>query len=182
MQKKSVCDHFPWESGSSNLLRNFPTFLLCMKANRYFPLICILVFCGCSPSEQKSAKELRGFKIFKAETTGLHFANTLTETPEFNRLNYEFFYNGGGVAAGDIDNDGLIDLYFTGNQVADKLYPNKGNMRFEDITEQAGISSSTDWHTGVAMVDVNCDGWLDIHVCRSGPFDESARTNLLYIK
>jgi hypothetical protein len=95
----------------------------------------------------------------------LEFNNELKETSTLNILYYPYFYNGGGVAIGDINNDGLPDLYFTGNQVPNKLYLNKGNLEFEDITESAGVSGSSDWNTGVTMADVNGDGNLDIYVC-----------------
>jgi len=116
-----------------------------------------------------------------AEHTGITFSNTLTETPEMNVLLYQYLYNGGGVAAGDINNDGLCDLFFSGNMVPDKLYLNKGGLRFEDITEQAGITKPIGWSTGVTMADVNADGYLDIYVCRSGQFSTRNRHNLLWI-
>lgn len=116
-----------------------------------------------------------------AEHTGITFSNTLTETPEMNVLLYQYLYNGGGVAAGDINNDGLCDLFFSGNMVPDKLYLNKGGLRFEDITEQAGITEPIGWSTGVTMADVNADGYLDIYVCRSGQFSTRNRHNLLWI-
>ncbi|MCO5724603.1 VCBS repeat-containing protein [Robiginitalea marina] len=97
--------------------------------------------------------------------TGIHFSNTLTETDELNILDYLYFYNGGGVAVGDIDNDGLPDIYFSGNQVKNKLYRNKGNLEFEDISARAGVEGNSSWNTGAVMADVNGDGWLDIYVC-----------------
>ena len=99
-----------------------------------------------------------------------------------NYLNYEFIYNGSGLATGDINNDGLPDVYFAGNSSDDKLFLNEGNLKFKDISESSGISKLQGWSTGVAMVDINADGWLDIYVCRSGPSkDETQRTNRLYI-
>ncbi|UKN02861.1 VCBS repeat-containing protein [Paracrocinitomix mangrovi] len=123
------------------------------------------------------------FKTLDQKTTGIDFANKLTERDTFNYLNFQYMYNGGGVAVGDINNDGLQDIYFTGNQVADKLYLNKGNLQFEDITKKA-LDDNVDkgWHTGVTMADVNQDGWLDIYVCRSGLSSfKDLRSNLLYI-
>jgi enediyne biosynthesis protein E4 len=118
--------------------------------------------------------------------TGITFANTLQETEEENILSYEYFYNGGGVAVGDVNNDGKIDVFFTGNQVANKLYLNKGNesfpLKFEDISSKAGIEGRKGaWKTGVTMVDVNADGWLDIYICYSGKKEDSLRKNQLFI-
>lgn len=107
----------------------------------------------------------RLFEIADAEETGIEFKNVLEETDDFNIIDYLYFFNGGGVAIGDINNDGLPDIYFSGNQVKNALYLNKGNFRFEDITEGAGVSGSSDWNTGSVMVDINGDGWLDIYVC-----------------
>src|SRR4030095_8015221 len=103
------------------------------------------------------------------------------ESTDLNIIAYEYFYNGGGVAAGDINNDGLIDLYFTGNMVENKLYLNKGNMVFEDITRQAGVAGHEGWKTGVVMADVNGDGLVDIYVCYSGKDNSASRTNQLFI-
>ena len=97
--------------------------------------------------------------------TGVTFANNIKESDALNILDYLYFYNGGGVAVGDVDNDGLPDIFFSGNQVPNKLYRNQGGMRFEDISEQAGISGNSSWNTGAVMGDVNADGFLDIYVC-----------------
>ena len=123
------------------------------------------------------------FIQLSSDETGIDFTNSISETQEFNYYSYEYAYNGGGVALGDINNDGLIDIYFTGNQVSDRLYLNKGDMKFEDITSSA-ITSGADegWHTGVVMADVNGDGFLDIYVCRAGPWEDNPYfSNLLYI-
>lgn len=127
------------------------------------------------------------FEITNSDKTGILFKNQLTETEDQNILTYEYFYNGGGVAAADFNNDGLIDLYFTGNQVANKLYLNKSqgkdkSLSFEDITQQAGVAGRLDsWKTGVSIVDVNSDGWLDIYVCYSGNMPTEKRKNQLFI-
>lgn len=105
------------------------------------------------------------FKSLPASTTGISFQNNLPERPGFGILYYIYYYNGGGVATGDINNDGLTDVYFTANSKGNnKLYLNKGNFRFEDITHKAGVAGSADWCSGVTMADVNCDGFLDIYV------------------
>jgi hypothetical protein len=123
------------------------------------------------------------FETLDGAKTGIDFYNTIEESEDFNFYNYEYIYNGGGVAVGDINNDGLTDIYFTGNQVEDKLYLNKGDMQFEDITSTAFEEGANDgWHTGVNMVDINGDGWLDIYVCRSGsPEDETLLQNMLFV-
>lgn len=107
--------------------------------------------------------------LFSLETnTGIAFTNTVTNTPDFNIFSYRNFYNGGGVAIGDINNDGLADVFLTSNMGANKLYLNKGNFTFEDISDKAGITQLGKWNTGVVMADVNADGWLDIYVCNAG--------------
>ncbi|MCH7887178.1 MAG: VCBS repeat-containing protein [Candidatus Marinimicrobia bacterium] len=119
--------------------------------------------------------------LLSPEHTNIHFNNRLPEFSEINILSYRYFYNGGGVAIGDINNDNLPDIYFTGNLVPNKLYLNKGNLQFEDITEKAGLEGKRGWTTGVTMVDINADGFLDIYVCRSGPFKEDQRANEFFI-
>lgn len=121
------------------------------------------------------------FELLPEEKTGISFENKLTSTAELNILEYLYFYNGGGVAAGDINNDGLVDLYFTGNQVPNKLYLNKGNFKFEDITEPAGVDRGGGWSTGVTMADVNGDGLLDIYVSQVGDYKTIKGKNKLYI-
>jgi len=121
------------------------------------------------------------FTELPATRTHIDFKNTLTETVDLNAITYEYFYNGGGVAVGDINNDGLPDIFFTGNMVENKLYLNKGNMKFEDITKKAGVAGHTGWKTGVTMVDINGDGLLDIYVCYSGNGDSSSRRHQLFI-
>ncbi|HSF45998.1 MAG TPA: VCBS repeat-containing protein, partial [Chitinophagaceae bacterium] len=109
------------------------------------------------------------FKQMNASSTGIGFTNSLYKAPRFNILYYLYYYNGGGVAVGDIDNDGLPDIYFTANHTAgNKLYRNKGDFKFEDITEKAGVAGTADWSTGATMADVNGDGLLDIYTCVVG--------------
>jgi hypothetical protein len=114
--------------------------------------------------------------------SNINFQNIVEENVDFNFLNYTYIYNGGGVAVGDINNDGLEDIYFTSNQNSNKLYLNKGNFVFEDITKRAHLEDEEGWTTGVTMVDINNDGWLDIYVCKSGSLkNRSARQNKLFI-
>jgi enediyne biosynthesis protein E4 len=121
------------------------------------------------------------FEKIPASQTGITFVNKNDEDEAHNILMYEYFYNGGGVALGDINNDDLTDIYFTSNQGSNKLYLNKGNLIFEDITAQAKVSCKDGWKTGVTMVDVNHDGWLDIYVCKSAENHPLLRENVLYI-
>ena len=133
----------------------------------YFSIIILLLY---SCADENSAaideeeKESFLFERIDPEVSGLDFENSLTETDSMNILDYLYFYNGGGVAIGDINNDGLQDIFFTSNQKSNRLYLNKGNLTFEDITEQAGIAGNSDWNTGTVMADVNADGFLDIYV------------------
>ncbi len=120
------------------------------------------------------------FELLPPESTGVAFTNALPEDPEFNILNYLYYYNGGGVAAGDIDGDGLADLYFTSNLGSNRLYLNRGNFRFEDITERAGVAGSEGWTTGVTMADVDGDGRFDIYVSAVS-YLQMRGHNVLYI-
>lgn len=121
------------------------------------------------------------FIRLEPDDSGITFQNTIQETPEMNILTYEYAYNGGGVAAGDFNNDGLCDLYFTGNTVSNKLYLNNGEMTFKDVTENAGVQGRSLWKTGVTTVDINADGWLDLYVCYSGPDAKQSLSNELFI-
>lgn len=120
------------------------------------------------------------FRLLSPKDTGLEFENTIIENDSVNVFQFMNIYTGAGVAVGDINNDGLPDVYFSGNMVSGRLYINKGGLKFEDISEAAGILNSS-WGTGVTMVDINQDGFLDIYVCVSGGGKESERANLLYI-
>ncbi len=121
------------------------------------------------------------FSLLPEEKTGITFTNVVQEDAALNIMTYQYFYNGGGVAAGDINGDGLTDLYFTGNMVPNRLYLNEGNLKFKDITEMAGVAGRKKWKTGTCMADVNGDGLLDIYVCYSGPGTDADRRNELYI-
>jgi len=134
-------------------------------------------------TEKQAPKQ---FALLESNHTGLDFKNTIQQNSTLNTLYYTYLFNGGGVGAGDINNDGLADLYFCGNQVPNKLYLNKGNMQFEDITATAGVNAQNipgvkTWSTGVCMVDINNDNYLDLYVIRGGPHEWNNKANLLYI-
>ena len=139
----------------------------------------ILLIISFSAFAQKPSPTL--FKAVPNNETGINFANVLKESPALNIISYEYFYNGGGVGLGDFNNDGLIDIYFSGNMQPGRLYLNKGNWKFEDITAKAGVGGKKGWKTGVSIADVNGDGLQDIYLCYSGPLDKEKRTNELYI-
>ncbi|WP_106566117.1 VCBS repeat-containing protein [Cecembia rubra] len=140
-------------------------------------LISSLGFLGSSSISRQAAI----FELVPANKSGIKFQNKLIEDRNNNVLRYEYFYNGGGVAIGDINNDGLEDIYFTGNMVPNKLYLNQGDFKFKDITKQAGVAGKDSWTTGVTMADVNGDGWLDIYVCYSGRGNLESMKNQLFI-
>ncbi|HEY1202141.1 MAG TPA: VCBS repeat-containing protein, partial [Niastella sp.] len=122
------------------------------------------------------------FTLLPADSTHVLFTNTLTEGLNTNVLMYEYFYNGGGVATGDVNGDGLTDIYFTANMADNKLYLNNGAMHFQEITTAAGVTGRTGpWKTGVTMADVNGDGLLDIYLCYSGKLSGEKRKNELFI-
>ena len=121
------------------------------------------------------------FTMLDAAVTKIDFINQLHYDEKFNIYTYRNFYNGGGVSLGDINKDGLLDIYFTANMGSNKLYLNKGGFQFEDITEKAGVAGKQAWSTGTCMADVNGDGWLDIYVCNSGDIDGDNKQNELFI-
>ena len=150
-----------------------------MKLSSFFAFTIALIVSG-SCTTPHTDQPL--FKLLGPKETGVTFANTITTSDSLNAQTDSYVYNGAGVGIGDIDNDGLPDIYFAGNMVSSRLYLNKGAMRFEDITKQAGVAT-TRWATGVTMVDINNDGYLDIYVSVSGPqwSKGSERTNLLFV-
>ncbi|MBA4139060.1 MAG: VCBS repeat-containing protein [Segetibacter sp.] len=146
----------------------------------YRLLIPLVIFTACTSSNKEKAHNPL-FTLMPSSTTGIDFINTIKDTTEMNIFNYHNFYNGGGVAIGDVNNDGRPDIFFTSNQGRNKLYINKGNFKFQDVTDAAHLSSKHMWHTGVTMVDINADGWLDIYVCNAGIINGDDRANELYI-
>lgn len=162
------------------------TFKRMSKISLFLSLLIFIVGCKRSTKESQvshlSSDNQLLFESIDPKDSGIDFVNELNESAEANYFKYIYLYIGGGVAAGDINNDGLVDLYFTSNLSEDKLYLNKGNLVFEDITLQAGIKAMDDFHTGVTMADVNADGFLDIYVSRGGWKDDNNKfANLLYI-
>lgn len=147
--------------------------------------ICIVVLilssCKNVNKEEIESSKPTLFSLLKSEDTGIDFINKVENQKNFNIFKYRNFYNGGGVAIGDINNDGLSDIYLTGNMEPNKLYLNKGDFKFEDISESAGIKGNKPWSTGVVMVDINADGLLDIYVSNAGNLEGNNHDNDLYI-
>jgi len=160
---------------------------------RYSILSLLIIGCGESASEKAKKKRQESssssspksqpiFTLLGPDQTGVWFNNVLEESWSDNIFNYDYMYNGGGVGLGDINNDGLVDICFTGNMVQNYIYLNKGNMRFEDITEKSGFGKNGGWGMGVTMEDVNDDGFLDIYICQSYFVDDpELRRNQLWI-
>lgn len=151
-----------------------------------FALFISITWTSCETDATSSNTSPNTFKLFKeikSSSSGIDFSNNITENEEKHYFKFQYMYNGGGVAAGDINNDGLVDLYFTANEGPNKLYINKGNLKFEDITDKAGVDGGAGWDTGVSMIDINEDGFLDIYVCKSGWMDikPELRKNLLFV-
>ncbi|WP_299534510.1 VCBS repeat-containing protein [Ulvibacterium sp.] len=145
-------------------------------STRFLLIAAIFLFISCNPEDNSKM-----FTLLSSNTTGITFKNVLRETQEFNVLEYSYLYNGGGIAIGDVNNDGLSDIYFTGNMVGSHLYINQGNFNFKEIAEEAGVFAEGLWNTGTTMADVNGDGFLDIYVCRSATPSANQRKNLLFI-
>lgn len=139
----------------------------------------IIAFIFTLISCKKENKEQKQFSLLDPTDTGILFSNDIKETDSLNYFTYPYMYMGGGISVGDLNNDGLVDLFFTANMKSNKLYLNKGNLKFEDITEEAKVAGDERWYTGTTMVDINNDSYLDIYVSVSGKGDD--RRNLLYI-
>lgn len=135
---------------------------------------------ACQHTESNEREINTYFDAVPAEHSGLDFSNDILENDTLNYYTFPYLYMGGGISIGDINNDGLMDIFVTGNMVANRLYLNKGNLQFEDISEQAGVAGDDRWYTGTTMVDINADGWMDIYVCVSGkhpPFNNQLFIN-----
>src|SRR6478735_12684464 len=143
--------------------------LVCLLTGLIFSLSC------------KNNKEAPSALFELVENTGIDFTNPVVDQEYDNSFLFRNFYNGGGVAIGDINNDGLADVLLTSNMEENKLYLNKGSFTFEDITAKSGMKQDSMWSTGVVMVDINNDGWLDIYICNSGHMKSGHRRNKLYI-
>src|SRR4029078_3866826 len=137
-------------------------------------VIVALFFYACSSRKEKTLFSL-------VENSGINFTNTVIDEQLDNSFYFRNFYNGGGVALGDINNDGLADVVLTSNMGGNKIYLNKGGLKFEDVTGNSGFKQDSMWSTGVVMADINADGWLDIYVCNSGHMKDGNRRNKLYI-
>ena len=149
-----------------------------MKQLKYTFLI--LIIFGLQACQQDIPTDTL-FSQMPSSVTGIKFENRLDYNKDFNIFKYRNFYNGGGVAAGDVNNDGWLDLYFTANFLENKLYINKGEFKFEDVTKKARVGGERAWATGVSMADINGDGWLDIYVCNSGDIAGDNKQNELFI-
>lgn len=143
--------------------------------SRCLALIALLSTIGCN---QKSETL---FRLLPSSKTGITFNNKVIETDTFNILTHEYIFNGGGVGVADFNNDGLPDIFFSGNLVPSKLYLNDGDLTFRDISAEAGIQTSERWSSGVAIADINMDGWMDIYVCATMHPDSARRRNMLFI-
>ena len=153
-----------------------------MNKYTHFIFVLLLAFSCKDMNEEIIANvDSPQFKLLSTETTGINFINDLVSTDDFNVYKYRNFYNGGGVALGDINNDGLQDIYLTSNLNENKLYLNKGDFKFEDISEKANVAGTKAWSTGVSMVDINADGYLDIYVCNSGDVKGDNKQNEFFI-
>lgn len=146
-----------------------------MQKIKYYLVLSVIIWFSC-----KKDRDVL-FTAISTESSHIDFQNTIFNKQDFNILNYLYFYNGAGVSAADFNNDGFCDLYFVANQAADKLYLNKGNFEFEDITLSANIDNSSNWTTGSTVIDINNDGLLDIYISKLGNYPGIDGHNLLYV-
>ncbi|HAC24064.1 MAG TPA: hypothetical protein DCE81_04025, partial [Cytophagales bacterium] len=147
-----------------------------MKSHGLYFLLACLAMAGCRHTADKPL-----FQLMSPAATRVAFQNQLNER-KLNIVQYLYYYNGGGVAAADVNRDGLEDIFFTGNEVGHFLYLNKGNFQFDDISASAGVNQNKgDWSTGVTICDVNMDGWVDFYVCQVGDYKGVKGHNLLYV-
>ncbi len=157
------------------------------RSNTVILVLCSILTFSCSESSTQDNKDKETnnslFEEVSSERSGIVFSNDLKHdvSTKANLFDFDYFYNGAGVAIVDVNNDGLQDIFFTGNQVPNRLYLNKGNLEFEDISEKAGINKGKRWSNGVTIADVNGDGWSDIYVSQGGPNEETDRSNLLFL-
>ena len=151
------------------------------KRSRYYVLGCLVAILAMQGLLCSAQQPGTLFRLLSPTATGIDFKNQLTESDSINILRQANLYNGGGVGIGDFNRDGLMDIYFAGNMVSNRLYLNKGHLQFTDITKEAGVDGQGHWCTGVSVVDINNDGWPDIYVCGSFQKDPKLRRNLLYI-
>jgi len=150
-----------------------------MKPHFLTILVIVLIGLGCARPFEKTSETL--FHLTDPKETGIQFSNYIKEDKTLNYMFYQSIYNGAGVAVADLDNDGLEDIYFAGNQSADKLYKNSGSLKFEDITQQSGIQEDKGWSSGVSIADIDGDGLKDIYVSRFLLEDSTLRVNRLYM-
>src|SRR5271154_6554795 len=143
------------------------------KLTRVIFLLCTVCLFSC--------KKPTLFQQISSSHSGVHFNNKITENDSINPLDIVNIYNGGGIGIGDFNNDGLQDIFFSGNMVPNRLYINKGNFKFEDVTDKAGVGGLGRWGRGVSVIDINNDGLMDIYVCNTIYKDPARRRNLLYI-
>ncbi|MBD0851591.1 VCBS repeat-containing protein [Maribacter arenosus] len=155
-----------------------------MFKNNYPIILSILIsilISSCTGKDAEHKDSIALFELLDSTETGVNFVNDLNYNHDFNVYKYRNFYNGGGVALGDINNDGLVDIYFSSNLKSNRLYLNKGGFKFEDITDKAKVGGTKAWSTGVTMADINADGYLDIYVCNSGDIAGDNKQNELFI-
>ena len=150
-----------------------------MRISKYnwLPFVMMLL-AACTTS---SKQETPLFEMLNAEKTGIQFENKLRPNEAFNMFHYMYYYNGAGVGTGDFNKDGKIDIFFASNEGANQLYLNKGNLKFENVTQQAQIPQDAAWNTGVSIIDINNDGLLDIYICRLGNFEKFKDKNQLLV-